>query len=99
MIGGKMTKRILKIVVIILVIISLISLPYNFIRWLRDRYYLKVDESNFSEINELFDDDEELPEVAEKIGFMGGLGDWYLIIQDKGGLENSTIYDDDENVK
>ena len=37
-----MTKRILKIVVIILVIISLISLPYNFIRWLRDRYYLKA---------------------------------------------------------
>lgn len=94
-----MAKRIFNIIIIIIVVISLISIPYNFIRWLRDRYYLKVDESNFSEINELFDDDEELPEVAEKIGFMGGLGDWYLIIQYKGGLENSTIYDDDENVK
>ena len=68
-------------------------------RWLRDRYYLKIDEQNFNEINELFDDEEELPKTVEKIGFMGGLGDWYLIIKYKSGFENSTIYDNDENIK
>ena len=94
-----MAKRIFILVVIIIVIISLISIPYNFIRWLRDRYYLKVDESNFNEINELFDDEDKLPETVEKIGFMGGLGDWYLIIKYKGCLENNTIYDDNENIE
>ena len=51
-----MAKRIFNIIIIIIVVISLISIPYNFIRWLRDRYYLKIDEQNFNEINELFDD-------------------------------------------
>ena len=94
-----MAKRIFILVVIIIVIISLISIPYNFIRWLRDRYYLKVDESNFNEINELFDDEDKLPETVEKIGFMGGRCDWYLIIKYKGCLESNTIYDDNENIE
>lgn len=94
-----MAKRIFNIIIIIIVVISLISIPYNFMRWLRDRYYLKIDEQNFNEINELFDDEEELPKTVEKIGFMGGLGDWYLIIKYKSGFENSTIYDNDENIK
>lgn len=94
-----MTKRAFNIIIIIIVIISVISIPYNFIRWLRDSYYLKVDENNISEINALLKEEDKLPETVEKIGYMGGLGDWYLIIKYKSGFQDQIIYGEDSNTE
>ncbi len=94
-----MTKRAFNIIIIIIVIISVISIPYNFIRWLRDSYYLKVDENNISEINALLKEEDKLPETVEKIGYMGGLGDWYLIIKYKSGFQDQIIYGENSNIE
>lgn len=94
-----MIKRAFNIIIIIIVIISVISIPYNSIRWLRDSYYLKVDEKNISEVNELLKEEDKLPETVEKIGYMGGLGDWYLIIKYKNGFQDKIIYGEDSNIE
>ena len=94
-----MIKRVFNIITIVVVIISVISIPYNFIRWLRDSYYLKVDEKNISEVNELLKEEDKLPETVEKIGYMGGLGDWYLIIKYKNGFQDKIIYGEDSNIE
>lgn len=94
-----MKRNIINIIIVIIAIISLISIPFNFIRWIRDIHYLAINEGNFNEINSLFENGEELPETAEKIGYMSGLGDWYLIIKYKSGFEKKELYDDSSNLK
>lgn len=94
-----MIKRAFNIIIIIIVIISVISIPYNFIRWLRYSYYLKVDENNINEINALLKEEDKLPETVEKIGYMRGLGDWYLIIKYKSGFQDEIIYGEDSNTE
>ena len=94
-----MKRTIISTIIIIIAIISLISIPFNFIRWLKDIRYLRVTENNFDTINSLFENGETLPKEAEKIGYMHGLGDWYLIIKYKSGFEKETIYGDSSNIK
>lgn len=94
-----MKRNIISIIIIIIAIISLISIPFNFIRWLKDVHYLKINEGNFETVNSLFENGETLPKEAEKIGYMHGLGDWYLIIKYKSGFEKETIYGDNSNIK
>ena len=94
-----MIKRVFNIITIVVVIISVISIPYNFIRWLRDSYYLKLDEKNISEINLLLNEEDKLPETAKKIGYMGGLGDWYFIIKYNSGLQERRIYGENSNIE
>lgn len=94
-----MKKNIVNIIIILIAIISLISIPFNFIRWLKDIHYLRVTKNNFDIINSLFENGETLPKTAEKIGYMHGLGDWYLIIKYKSGFKEEKIYGDGSNLK
>ena len=44
-------------------------------------------------------EEDKLPETAKKIGYMGGLGDWYFIIKYNSGLQERRIYGENSNIE
>ena len=86
-------KKIIKIfIVTIIVTVCLISIPFNLINLIKDKYYINIDENEAKLVNSLINDNNLTEKPIEKLGYMGGLGDWYLFIEYKDGEKIDNIW-------
>ncbi len=93
-------KKIIKIfIVTIIVTVCLISIPFNLINLIKDKYYINIDENEAKLVNSLINDNNLTEKPIEKLGYMGGLGDWYLFIEYKDGEKIETLYNDVDNLE
>ena len=93
-----MKKRIKIFIITIIVIICLISIPFNFINLLKNVYYINIDEDDAKLVNSLINDNNLIEKPIKKIGYMAGLGDWYLFIEYEDGEKREILYDDNDNL-
>lgn len=93
-------KKIIKIfIVTIIVTVCLISIPFNLINLIKDKYYINIDENEAKLVNSLINDNNLTEKPIKKLGYMGGLGDWYLFIEYKDGEKIETLYNDVDNLE
>lgn len=93
-----MKKRIKIFIITIIVIICLISIPFNFINLLKNVYYINIDEDDAKLVNSLINDNNLIEKPIKKIGYMAGLGEWYLFIEYEDGDKREILYDDNDNL-
>lgn len=93
-------KKIIKIfIVTIIVTVCLISIPFNLINLLKDKVYINIDENEAKLVNSLINNNNLTEKPIKKLGYMGGLGDWYLFIEYKDGEKIETLYNDVDNLE
>lgn len=93
-----MRKRIRIFIITIIVIVCLISIPFNFINLLKNVYYINIDEEDAKLVNSLINDNNLIEKPIKKIGYMAGFGDWYLFIEYGDGEKREALYDDNDNL-
>lgn len=94
-----MKKNIKIFIITIIFIVCLISVPFNFINLLKNVYYINIDEDDAKLVNSLIDDNNLIEKPIKKLGYMAGLGDWYLFIEYADGEKKETLYNDNDNLE
>lgn len=92
---NRIIDRLSIIIAVAIILISIITILNNFIGSIRDdKYYLKIDTSNKEYIETMVSENYKLTGTLDKVAYMQGLGDWYLLLYYKDGTEDETLFRD-----